>query len=190
MKKIILVGIIFAFLGVLGVTATVQAHKCEENCQPTPTPTPKVYHCYEDCVTPTPTIYQNPTPSVTPTATPSAQPSGNVGSGSSGCGNNCSASAPGPAYCGTPFAAPILQGFTVDGNGSVTFSWWGVPTDKYSIVYGYAPDKLVYGADNIPSSSTSFQINGLTPGKSVWAVVSSWRAGCESKSKELDPVVE
>lgn len=146
----------------------------------TPTPT-KGCEDDEDCVTPTPTA----TPSATPTPT---QPPGNNNGGSSG--STDTTEAPGPTVCNVPFQAPILQGFQADGNGSVTFSWWPSPNvSKYSITYGYTPDNLMFGEDNIPSTSTSIQINDLIPGHNVWAQIQAWQGGCEESSNLLDPII-
>lgn len=171
----------------------------------TPTPTPKCgWNEDHPCTTPSPTVTPTPTQGCgddedcttpTPTATPSATPTptntpstGN--SNSSGGGSGQSNSAPGPAVCDIPFQAPILQGFTADGNGSVTFSWWPSPNvSKYSITYGYSTDNLMYGEDNIPSSSTSITLNGLIPGKNVWAQIQAWQGGCEESSNLFDPIV-
>lgn len=156
---------------------------------PTITPTPTVKPCFTwidekivPCISPTTT----PTPIASPSATPTPGNNNSRGSGGDGQSNQ----APRPAVCEIPFQAPILQGFSADGNGSVTFSWWPSPNvTKYSITYGYAPDKLIYGEDNIPSTSTSLQINGLTPGQNVWAQVQAWQGGCEESSNLFDPIV-
>lgn len=161
---------------------------------PTPTKTPPCdYRTNWDynCGYPLPSISPTPTeeiatPSATPT--PTSTPSGSTTStGSTGSGGN---NAPQAAVCEIPWQAPILQGFQAGQSGSVTFSWWGSPNvDKYSIIYGYAPNSLIYGEDNIPSSSTAITINNLQPGAHVWAIVSSWRGGCAEASNELDPLV-
>jgi hypothetical protein len=171
--------------------------------EPTETPTPTQVPCYEggatfvidtdkDVVeitgTPCPTETVTPTPTATPeaTVTPEVQPNTSVTNNPS----TDTTEAPKGASCTVTFDAPKLQGFTVLGNGSVAFSWWGVPNvDKYSIIYGYTPDSLIYGEDNIPASSTSITLNGLQPGNHVWAKVGAWRNGCEEESNILDPKV-
>lgn len=157
--------------------------------QPTATPTPtKEPKCWEDedCEpTVTPTV--TPSPEASPSPTPiETQGPGNIPSNPS----TDTTEAQGAATCNIAFSAPILDGFQADGNGSVTFSWWGVSNiDKYSITYGYSPDALIYGEDNIPSSSTSIELNGLIPGHNVWAQVQAWRNGCEESSNLFDPRV-
>lgn len=161
----------------------------------TPTPTPKVdcdkdhhdWNNWDKDKCPTPTVTPTPTASPSPTITPTP---GNNNSGGNGGGGEQSNQAPGPAICNIPFQAPVLQGFQADGNGSVTFSWWPSPNvSKYSITYGYTPDNLMFGEDNIPSSSTSIQLNGLIPGHNVWAQVQGWQGGCEESSNLFDPIV-
>lgn len=170
---------------------------------PTATPTPTDVPCYqagaaviinEDtdqfAVSGTPCETVTPTPTVSPSPTETPAPPSNTGNNSGVSGGGQSNQAPGPAVCNIPFQAPILQGFTANGNGSVTFSWWPSPgASKYSITYGYATDALVYGEDNIPSTSTSITLNGLIPGNNVWAQVQAWQGGCEESSNLFDPVV-
>lgn len=164
--------------------------KCNEIIIIEPTPTP------QPTITPDPCNNEDlkvqlsdeiEQPCVTPTTEPQVTPSDRQVPD----GEKSTTDAPGAAVCNIRFDHPLLQGFHADGNGSVTFSWWGVKdVDKYSIRYGYEPTALVYGADNIPSSSTSFTINGLTVGKNVWAIVSAYRGGCAEDSNILDPVVK
>src|SRR4051812_33910255 len=209
MKGFTKIGLILglAFLLIAGVFATTTVfannnhhhdeHHCERQCGPTATPTPT------EEVTPTPTIDpcqveavikfgDDENPCATPTPTPTDECQFNCGGGNVPSNPSTNTTqAPGAAVCDVAFDKPLLQGFHADGNGSVTFSWWGVAgVDKYSIRYGYKPDALVYGADNIPANSTSFQINGLNVGSNVWAIVSAWKGGCAEDSNLLDPKVK
>lgn len=162
--------------------------KCDEVTPTPPVPTPTIpLPCFVfngefpiPCPTPT-------EPQVTPT--PPAQLGGG-GDSPRPAGDSSTTNAPAAAVCEIAFESPKLQGFKALGNGSVEFSWWGVPdVDKYSIIYGYDSNKLEFGIDNISSSSTSITLNGLTKGKSVWAQVWAWKGGCAEKSNILDPKV-
>lgn len=84
---------------------------------------------------------------------------------------------------------PLLQGFKLGSKGQVTFSWWGVQADKYSLRYGYTLDQLVYGIPYIPNTSTAVEINGLESGRNVWAVVTAYKGECATDSSPLDPIV-
>ena len=199
---IIIVLIIIA-LGLYFLGNTAHAVSCGSHCSPTPTPTATPI----PTATPTPTPKPcnegefgrfnfhpcvTPTPSVTPTATPSATPT--PGSGTGNVPSNPSTnttSAPGAATCNIPFTAPVLNSFKTEGNGSVTFGWSSSATgvDKFSIRYGYVANSLVYGEDNVPSTSNSLTINSLIPGNHVWAIVSAWRGGCAVDSNILDPKI-
>lgn len=143
---------------------------------------------WQQCpVSPTPT--QEVTPTDIPTATPSAAPC------TENCGNSPtfegSTTTAHPATCnGDIVASPLLQGYKTEQDGSRTFSWWPSTTDgisKQSVIFGYTPDSLVYGADNLPSSQTSITLKGLDESKSVWAQVWSWKGECVGKSAIIDP---
>lgn len=196
-KKIIILYIlglvlITILLAIIAFNTKVHASQCKKDndCYPTPTIKP----CFRwDDDKPCPTI--TPTPTPTPVASPSAVPTNVPNMG--GTGNIPSnphtdtTEAPAAATCTIAFDAPKLQGFTAGASGSVTFSWWGVANiDKYSIIYGYTPDALIYGEDNISSSATQVQLNLLKPGNHVWAKVGAWRSGCEEESNILDPLVK
>lgn len=154
------------------------------------TPTPEIED--NDCLAPGQADLDNSSDDalcVTPTPTSSPSASQNTSDIPSNPSTNTT-NAPAASTCNIAFDAPILQGFHADGNGSVTFSWWGVTNiDKYSIIYGYSPESLIYGEDNIPATSTSIQINLLQPARSVYAIVSAWRNGCKQDSNILDPIV-
>lgn len=191
---IVIVGLTFGiFIFVIFIVGRVGAHEnyyCGEYNQCKPTPTPTAVPCpgvdviqweedKEPCVTPT----------VTPTSTPSAMPTPEVTSTPSTVAQP--APPPAAATCNIAFDNPLLYGFKLEGNGSVTFTWFDAQSvDKFSIIYGYSPDSLIYGEDNIPSSSRSITLNGLTPGKSVFAIVGAWRNRCEMESNILDPKVK
>ena len=181
---------------------------------PTPSPTPKDvcsnldgvqteipqgYHnvdgecvpngCEWDCeLTPTPTI--TPTVTPTPTETPCTENCG-VGNVPDNPHTNTT-NPPAVVTCNIPFTAPVLVGYQNNGRGSVIFNWLesAQGIEKFSIVYGYSPDKLVYGADNLSADQRSITINGLDSGKSVWAQVYGWVNGCAEVSNLYDPIVQ
>lgn len=147
---------------------------------PTPTEITPTPGCDEDCVTPT------VTPEETVTPTPEQHNDNNGGGG----GATSEAHAPAPVTCTIPFSPPVLNSFTAGASGSVTFGWLeSEQVDKFSIIYGYSADALIYGEDNIPSSSTSITLNGLLSGHSVFAQVWAFKGGCAEMSNVLDPKV-
>ena len=77
-----------------------------------------------------------------------------------------------------------MQGFKVINPTTDEYSWHpsvgGV--DKYAVVYGYSPDALVYGVDNIGSDATSIQIGGLRPNTQSWLQVWGFKNNCVTKS--------
>lgn len=138
--------------------------------------------CKETIPTFTPTV--TPIPEATPSATPDT-PHQDVSDGRS---SNPDATLPHSMACTIAFDAPILQGFTRVTPTSVAFSWWGVADiDKYALVYGYSPDALVYGVDNIGADATSITIASLEPNRTVWAQLLAYKGGCASYSKIIDP---
>lgn len=203
MKRVIFSSMIVvgAMLVVLGVASKAGANfneHCEHCHTPTPTPThtPRPTQTPTPTPTPTPIPTQKPEETLVPTPTPAPVCTLNCpGDPNPGPANYrfSTTDAPPAAVCNIPFAAPILQGFTVNGKGSVTFSWWKSTASgisKQSIRYGYSPEKLVYGADNLSSDATSLKIDFLKPGEHVWAIVTAWKDGCAQDSNLLDPVVE
>ncbi len=184
-----IVSIIAVSLLVSGMVV-VQAHedhnpicpidRCDDFVSPTPKPstTPSA--------TPTPTI------KVTPTATPSATPAPQGGTGvSDGFASDPGATMAFHPSCTIPFDPPVIIGFAEAGSGSATFSWLESAQDvsKFSIVYGYSPDAMIYGEDNIPSTSTAITISDLESGKNVFAQIYAWQQGCAELSNIFDPVV-
>src|SRR5258708_25699068 len=149
----------------------------------------------EECEELTPTPTKTPTPTVTPIATPSATPTPTNPPLQQGGGGSqtptSSTEAPEAPSCTIAFDKPVLNGFKSEGGDSVTFSWLYIAqVAKFSITYGYKPDKLVYGQDTISSNSRSITINKLQPGANVWAKVQAWRNGCMEESNLLDPIVK
>ena len=134
-------------------------------------------------VSPTETI--SASPSAIPASTPSMGGTGNVPSNP----HTDTTQAPGSPTCSIPFTSPILQGFHIVKTVSIQWSWWPVSgVDKYSIIYGYSPDSLIYGEDNIPATSTSIIISNLDfTHPHDYAQVWAWEHGCVEKSTILDP---
>lgn len=139
----------------------------------TPTPTPDF--------TPTPTAGESATLTPTPTCGDKGCGWGNVPSGQG-------SSAYTPNTCnGIYSSSALLQGFHRDNPTTVTFSWWlGNKSDHQAIVYGYASDKLVYGA-NLNGNVTSFTIQDLQPNVMVWGQIWTYSGECLTKSNLLDP---
>lgn len=196
---------------------TPTPHICLWNCgpttKPTATPSPTKTPCYEDdygwesCVTPTtapttsPTPICNvdhpqncPTPTVTPTTAVSPTPTSTPNTGGNGGGSteNGGNNPPPVAQCvNDAFVGPVLVSFTDKGNGTVNFAWTEITggINKYSIIYGYSPDSLVYGQDNIPGNVHDWDIHDLKVGSHVWAKVSAWLNNCSVESNLFDPIV-
>lgn len=153
----------------------------------TSTPTPTETPCNEDCDQVTPTASPTPTISPTPTSEPTA-------CGNLGCGVGNVPSNPGqsgsytPSVCDGIFPqAVLLQGFKRLTPTSVEFSFWGVTSDKYSVDFGYSESDLSMGIPYLPSTSTSFEIDGLNPNQMVWARVWSYNGKCRTPSVIVDP---
>lgn len=197
---IALVIIGFAIRGKAGASFTLPVCNADHHydcATPTPTPKPTENPCKdwkweEDCITPTPKVTVTPTPTVI-VASPSATPvvnttSSSVAGASGGQGNN----PPPVAQCvNNAFVGPVIINFTDKGNGTVNFAWTEITgsIDKYSIVYGYSPDALVYGENNIPGNVWNWDIHDLAVGSHVWARVIAWQNGCSVASNLFDPVV-
>lgn len=180
---LILLGIILAWFFVKSQKAGAYYDEySSDNCRIEPTPTPTITQDDEITLTATPTEEPSvtPLPSVSPepTATPSAEQSP---------GTNGTQGDYFTPTCNIPFNAPLLQGFQRLSPTSVNFSWWGVEgIDRYSIVYGYSQDQLIYGVNDI-GKGTSFTINSLEANRTVWAQVYAWKGQCASISNPLDP---
>jgi hypothetical protein len=125
-----------------------------------------------------------PTPTPTPTETQPQPPPSNTG----GPGDGRSDGAHGPAYvpetCTGPIPdKPVLNRFKVINSTTDEYGWEPVKgADKYSVVYGYKPDMLVYGIPELPPSTSSVQIGGLKPNTQSWAQVWAWIGPCASFS--------
>jgi hypothetical protein len=90
-----------------------------------------------------------------------------------------------PAACGGVFPdKPLLQGFKVIDSTTDEYSWWSPVSgvDKYAVVYGYKPDELVYGVDNISKDVTSIRIGNLRPNTQSWLQVWGFKGECVTKS--------
>lgn len=125
----------------------------------------------DPCVTPT------------PTDTPSDQPKGD----NRGDPHTEEAKAPAPVTCNIPFEIP--RAWYTKKDGKVIFNW-ATDTEgiqKFSIVYGYSADNLVYGVDNLPADSRSLDINGLDKSKHTFFQVQAWKDGCMEGSAIIDP---
>lgn len=155
----------------------------------TPTPTPKPKNCGNEEV-------YIPCPSPTPTASPSATPTPSIASPSAstgGSGGNGGNNPPPIAQCKTDaFVGPVIVSFTNKGHGTVNFAWKEITggINKYSIVYGYSPNALVFGQDNIPGNVWNWDIHQLNPGNHVWAKVTAWLNNCGVESNLFDPIVK
>ena len=139
----------------------------------------------QDCITPTIT----PTPTAGESATPIPQ-----NNGGGGTGGTTPANAAGPMVCTIPFDKPLLFGFKLgQKSGDVTYIWFDAQSvDKFSIVYGYDVNNLIYGEDNIPGDIgpvRSITLSGLQPGRNTWAEIYAWRGGCAEISNPFDPLV-
>lgn len=213
-KKIVFIVSIILFVLLLGSTTMVNAskwkgvvdcdhdgdqytdnviHEASECVIISPIPSIDIIPSVSPSLSPTPSEIPSVTPSVTPSETPTPQNQGQSGGGSSPqpAGQTSTTQAPGSPSCIIPFSAPVLNGFSEAGSGSVNFSWLESDNgiDKFSIRYGYTQNNLVYGEDNIPSSSRSITLGSLQSGAHVWAIVSAWKGGCSEDSNELDPKV-
>lgn len=189
-RRFFTIAFITAAIAFIILTRTVHANKkwCDCEYKPTPTLTPKPTPTPKPTISPTLTPIPTATPSATTTTTEIQQGDGRSDGRSSNPG---ATEAPAPVTCTIPFSPPVIIGFQALGNGSVQFSWLEADQNisKYSIIYGYSPDALVYGEDNIPSTSTSIQINDLQVGKSVFLEVWGWKNGCSEVSNIFDPIV-
>ncbi len=207
MNKRKIFGLIIGIIGIsvmaYAVLGNADAHRnhntCHSDCEVLPTvtitPTPIQDPCQiivkdeeVGCITPTPTE-----PEATPSATPTPVSQDSTGAtanngGSDGLSSSPDATKPFVASCTVPFDAPLLQGFQRLSPTSVEFSFWGVrDVDKYSVVFGYSQDNLIYGIENVANDQTSFVLNDLQPNTNVWAQVWDWKNGCAEKSEIIDP---
>lgn len=185
-----------SYLGHLGTPHNQQTYDTNGACQqPTPTPTgvePTVTPTATP--TPTPTIVQEcdddcdeVTPTPTPTDEPRVTPTPTEGEKGDNRGDpqTSEVKAPAPMVCTVPFEAPRVW-YTKE-NGKVTFNWAeDTAVDKFSLTYGYSVDNLEYGVDNLPSTSRSLEINGLTHSP-VFFQVQAWKLGCMEGSNIIDP---
>lgn len=188
MRKLLYV--ILAILILLGLYLIfgfkASASQCQHNCyHPTPTPTPTPKPCKKDdeerrCPKPTPTVEPTVVPTVTPTPTVE-QPKGD----DRGDYHPSVVQTPQAPTCTIPFESARVWYTKKD--GKVFFNWATDAQDiqKFSIVYGKSADKLVYGVDNIPSTSRSLEIKGLT-GRTFFQVW-TWVRDCAEKSVTIDP---
>lgn len=89
-----------------------------------------------------------------------------------------------PATCTGEYPdKPILQGFAVINETTDRYSWWpSVNADKYAVVYGYSPDALIYGVDNISKDTTSIVLGNLQPNTQSWAQVWAYKGECVTRS--------
>jgi hypothetical protein len=174
--------------------------------------THETFHCYHSCQVPTPRPILTPSPIYTPRdceggetysvwqACPTMEPSPTAGQSatptpeqphqdiSDGESSNLDATLPHSASCTIQFDAPLLQGFNRVTPSSVYFSWWGVAgIDKYSLIYGYSPQSLIYGVDNIGPDATSITIDSLEANRTIWAQLLAYKGGCASYSTIIDP---
>lgn len=94
--------------------------------------------------------------------------------------------APKAPQCNIPFEKARVWYTKV--NGKVVFNWATDAQDiqKFSIVFGYSPDKLDMGVDNISSTARSIEVKGLTKSP-VYFQVWSWSHDCAEKSVVIDP---
>lgn len=178
----------------------VETPDCEEPT-PTPEPTPTIIPTHFSCVenacmevegegenncqmdedcreAPTPT----PTPTLEPTPTPEEPKQSSMGGGSP---QPWSPGPYSPAVCNGVYPdIPLLQGFEVIDSTTDRYSWWAPigGVDKYAVVYGYSPDALIYGVDNIGRDATSIQISELRPNTQSWLQVWAFKGECVTKS--------
>jgi len=60
-------------------------------------------------------------------------------------------------------------------------------TAKQSLIYGYSPDQLVYGIDNLPKDAESTHVNEVQ-NRHIWfQVIAEKGNGCNSRSEIVDP---
>lgn len=145
-----------------------------------PTPVPTINPCdiwkydiEEPCPTEEPSVTPTPTPISTPSATPVFYQDNSAPSNS----------------CVAPTDAPKLQGFKVEDNGDVTFSWWPSTSnfDDQTLVYGCSPDNLIYGVNGIDKHISQFTIHDFKCNGQRYAQVWANSNGCVAKSNILDP---
>jgi len=123
-------------------------------------------------------------PSSTPIASPSAEPtidpaptsapSNNGGSASNnnGGGSSNSGSSSAPSCNNEAPKVPYLVSAVTSGKNEITLNWSKVAGNvtHYSIAYGVAKNKPMYGAANV-GNVTSFKVNGLSGGGTYFFTV-------------------
>jgi hypothetical protein len=205
--KSILLFLLFLIIGILWTLVVYKinnpAYGHENNCRhhhdcEYPTPTKGCWR--EDCwneptVTPTliPSEEVTPTPSVaSPSVTETPTPTIALQGGNAPTFPGSTTNPPAPVTCNIPFTAPVIVSFKALGHGIVEFDYLNSEEgiSKFSAIYGYSPDQLIYGVDNLPATSRSLTITGLQPGRNVWLQMWNWKNGCAMKSALYDPLVK
>lgn len=172
----------------VGIVRACLPVQCEYDCQQSPTPSPSA--SVEPSSTPEPMVEPSTTPEPSPevstepspTATTSAEPQG-------------FSSPQGPfdapsSSCTAPVDAPILTGFKANADGTFTISWWksnSANVDSQSVVWGYSPTALVYGANNLSKDLNSFTVGGMITSGNHWFQVWAYSNGCAVRSNVIDP---
>lgn len=78
---------------------------------------------------------------------------------------------------------PLVQGFEVIDETTDKYSWWPAQNaDKQAVVFGYAPDQLTMGQDNLPSTQGSIVLTNLKPNTQTWVQVWAFKGQCVTKS--------
>lgn len=153
---------------------------------------PHSVYADDACYYPSPVVEVTPTPVATPSATteptmipvPALSSTGNPPTFAGSTTN-----APAAVTCTIPFAAPILQGYSL-ANGVETYQWWPSTASnivKQSVVYGYEIGNPIYGVASLSPDVTSIDINGLDINRTSYAQIWSWDSnGCVAKSNWLN----
>lgn len=164
----IIMSAILAPLALFVPTTQAGDYSCHTQVSPTPTPTEEV--------------------TLTPTSTPST---GNGGTPPVIYGSGYSTQSPAVVTCTIGFSPPFIVSYTAGQSGTLTFHYLesDQQIDKFSIIYGYSPTNLQFGADNISPTVLDFPVHDLSPNNHVWAQVWSWKNGCAEKSNIFDPLV-
>lgn len=197
-KRHYIVLIIMVFLMVVIAFIAVKAgahqrnYQCDNSyCQPTPTPEDQCTDAHndsDDCLTPTPSLIESPTPTATPeaTITPVVNETTSVAGSSGSTGGSGGNSTP---TCNFSIKPALLQGFKRLSPTSIEFSWWVSEDnpDKQSFLYGYSEDNLQYSQLNFAGNISSITIHDLNPNVTVWGMVRSYKGDCVSDSNKLDP---
>lgn len=180
--------LVIALFAFLIVTRNAGAHGYTHyNWYPTVTPTPTGE------VTPTPELCDGgdaekiiqvcPTDEPTPTATPEATPTPEQSTGSLPTFAASTTEANNPSCDGNYPDKPLIQGFQVINETTDRYSWWPAPNaDKQSVLFGYAPDQLTMGQDNLPKDQGTIDLQFLKPNTQTWMQVWAFRGECVTKS--------